>query len=224
MNQSLQNQLKQSVGKAALDYVVEGEYLGVGTGSTVKFFIDSLAESGIMLKGCVSSSEASTRQLLELGLKVCDLSEVEEDIPVYVDGCDEIDGNFCMIKGGGGALTREKILAQASKKFVCIADKSKKVIQLGAFPLPIEVIPMAVGRVAKELKKMGGHPVLRDFITDNGNNILDVHGLKLSNPRDFEETVNQIPGVVTCGIFARRCADILLIGTERGVERFLPIN
>lgn len=222
MNNSLQNQLKQKVGQAALDYVVEGEFLGVGTGSTVKFFIDSLAASGIKLKGCVSSSEASTRQLLELGLRVCDLSEVKEDIPVYIDGCDEIDTNFCMIKGGGGALTREKILAQASKKFVCIADQSKKVSQLGAFPLPIEVIPMAVSRVAAALEKMGGKPVLRDFITDNGNNILDVHGLILSDPRSFEEEVNQIPGVVTCGIFARRGADVLLIGTEKGVETLQP--
>ncbi len=222
--QSLQDQLKQKVGQAALEYVMEGEYLGVGTGSTVRYFIDALAESGIQLKGCVSSSEASTRQLIELGLKVCDLSEVKEDIPVYIDGCDEIDANFCMIKGGGGALTREKILAQASKKFVCIADKSKKVAQLGVFPLPIEVIPMAVSRVARVLETMGGKPVLRNFVTDNGNNILDIHGLKLSEPRKFEEEVNQIPGVVTCGIFARRGADVLLVGTENGVEKLLPDN
>ena len=167
----LQNQLKQMAAKAALEYVVEGEYLGVGTGTTVGFFITELATSGKKVKGCVSSSEATTRQLLAYGIPVCDLNDIVDYLPVYIDGCDEIDGNFCMIKGGGGALTREKIVAQASEKFVCIADESKVVKQLGAFPLPLEVIPMAVSSVSRAMEDLGGHPVVRDFITDNGNNI-----------------------------------------------------
>ena len=175
----LQNQLKQMAAKAALEYVVEGEYLGVGTGTTVGFFITELATSGKKVKGCVSSSEATTRQLLAYGIPVCDLNDIVDYLPVYIDGCDEIDGNFCMIKGGGGALTREKIVAQASEKFVCIADESKVVKQLGAFPLPLEVIPMAVSSVSRAMEDLGGHPVVRDFITDNGNNIIDVHGLQI---------------------------------------------
>lgn len=218
----LQNQLKQMAAKAALDYVVEGEYLGVGTGTTISFFITELATSGKKVKGCISSSEATTRQLLTYGLPVCDLNEVVDYIPVYIDGCDEIDGNFYMIKGGGGALTREKIVAQASEQFVCIADESKVVKQLGKFPLPIEVIPMAVNSVCKELEALGGQPVVRDFITDNGNNIIDVHGLQIKEPQLLENAINRIPGVVTCGIFANRGADVLLVASEAGVKTLKP--
>lgn len=159
-----------------------------------------MATSGKKVKGCVSSSEATTRQLLAYGIPVCDLNDIVDYLPVYIDGCDEIDGNFCMIKGGGGALTREKIVAQASEKFVCIADESKVVKQLGAFPLPLEVIPMAVSSVSRAMEDLGGHPVVRDFITDNGNNIIDVHGLQIKEPQLLENAINKIPGVVTCGI------------------------
>ena len=218
----LQNPLKQLAAKAALEYVVEGEYLGVGTGTTVGFFITELATSGKKVKGCVSSSEATTRQLLAYGIPVCDLNDIVDYLPVYIDGCDEIDGNFCMIKGGGGALTREKIVAQASEKFVCIADESKVVKQLGAFPLPLEVIPMAVSSVSRAMEDLGGHPVVRDFITDNGNNIIDVHGLQIKEPQLLENAINKIPGVVTCGIFGNRGADVLLVASEAGIKVTKP--
>lgn len=215
------NELKKKCAVAALDYVEEGKYIGIGTGTTVSFFINELALSGKKVKGCVSSSEASTNQLLTMGMTVVDLNEIDE-LPVYIDGCDEIDENFNMIKGGGGALTREKIVAQAAEKFVCIADKTKLVKTLGKFPLPIEVMPMAVRSVSEALRALGGDPVLRDFITDNGNRILDVKGFTILDPAKLEETINQIPGVVTCGIFARRGADVLLLAEEEGVRVLEP--
>ena len=216
-----QQELKKAVGRAALQYVKPGEILGVGTGSTVDCFIDALKESGISIPACVSSSVRSTKKLEQYGFKVLDLNEVER-IGVYVDGADEIDPHFAMIKGGGGALTREKIVAMVSDRFVCIADQSKKVDVLGKFPLPIEVIPMAVRAVSRELKKLGGKPVLRDFTTDNGNKILDVHGLKIEDPVQWEQKLNQIVGVVTVGLFAARGADVLLLGTDEGVQTLKP--
>ena len=215
-----QKELKRLVGQAALAYVKPGEILGVGTGSTVDCFIDALKESGIEVPACVSSSVRSTKKLQDYGFRVLDLNEVDR-ISVYVDGADEIDPQFYMIKGGGGALTREKIVAMVSDTFVCIADESKKVQVLGAFPLPIEVIPMAVRAVSREIEKLGGHPVLRDFTTDNGNKILDVHGWQLADARAWEEKLNQIVGVVTVGLFARRGADVLLLGTQEGVKTML---
>lgn len=216
-----QQELKKAVGRAALQYVKPGEILGVGTGSTVDCFIDALKESGISIPACVSSSVRSTKKLEQYGFKVLDLNKVER-IGVYVDGADEIDPHFAMIKGGGGALTREKIVAMVSDRFVCIADQSKKVDVLGKFPLPIEVIPMAVRAVSRELEKLGGKPVLRDFTTDNGNKILDVHGLKIEDPVQWEQKLNQIVGVVTVGLFAARGADVLLLGTDEGVQTFKP--
>lgn len=216
-----QKELKKAVGRAALQYVKPGEILGVGTGSTVDCFIDALKESGISIPACVSSSVRSTKKLEQYGFQVLDLNEVER-IGVYVDGADEIDPHFAMIKGGGGALTREKIVAMVSDRFVCIADQSKKVDVLGKFPLPIEVIPMAVRAVSRELEKLGGKPVLRDFTTDNGNKILDVHGLKIEDPVQWEQKLNQIVGVVTVGLFAARGADVLLLGTDEGVQTFKP--
>lgn len=216
-----QQELKKAVGRAALQYVKPGEILGVGTGSTVDCFIDALKESGISIPACVSSSVRSTKKLEQYGFKVLDLNEVER-IGVYVDGADEIDPHFAMIKGGGGALTREKIVAMVSDRFVCIADQSKKVDVLGKFPLPIEVIPMAVRAVIRELEKLGGKPVLRDFTTDNGNKILDVHGLQIEDPVQWEQKLNQIVGVVTVGLFAARGADVLLLGTDEGVQTLKP--
>lgn len=215
-----QNELKALVGKTAVDYVQEGEILGVGTGSTVDCFIDALKASGKKVPACVSSSVRSTKKLEALGFKVVDLNEVDE-IGVYVDGADEINADFDMVKGGGGALTREKIVASVSRKFVCIADESKKVEVLGKFPLPVEVIPMAVKSVARQLKALGGEPVLRDFTTDNGNAILDVHGLSITDPKALEATINAIAGVVTVGLFAKRGADVLLLGTSEGVKTFV---
>ena len=216
-----QQELKKAVGRAALQYVKSGEILGVGTGSTVDCFIDALKESGISIPACVSSSVRSTKKLEQYGFKVLDLNEVER-IGVYVDGADEIDPHFAMIKGGGGALTREKIVAMVSDRFVCIADQSKKVDVLGKFPLPIEVIPMAVRAVSRELEKLGGKPVLRDFTTDNGNKILDVHGLQIEDPVQWEQKLNQIVGAVTVGLFAARGADVLLLGTDEGVQTLKP--
>lgn len=214
-----QQELKQAVGLAAVQYVRPGEVLGVGTGSTVDCFIDALHASGIDVPACVSSSVRSTQKLKALGFNVVDLNEVER-ISVYVDGADEIDASFAMIKGGGGALTREKIVAMVSDTFVCIADASKKVEVLGQFPLPIEVIPMAVRAVSEKIKQLGGEPVLRDFTTDNGNKILDVHGWALKDAAQWETQLNQIIGVVTVGLFAHRGADVLLLGTQEGVKTF----
>lgn len=213
-----QDELKQLVARAAVDEVPEGEILGVGTGSTVDFFIDALKESSKAIPACVSSSVRSTKKLEALGFRVLDLNEVDS-IGVYVDGADEINGDFSMIKGGGGALTREKIVASVAKKFVCIADASKKVEVLGRFPLPVEVIPMARNSVARQLRALGGDPVERDFTTDNGNRILDVKGLSITDPVALEDAVNAMPGVVTVGLFARRGADVLLLGTPEGVVR-----
>lgn len=211
-----QNELKKAAAERAVSFVQEGKVLGVGTGSTVDFFIDALAASGKSVPACVSSSVRSTQHLERLGFKVLDTNEVE-GIEVYVDGADEIDGGFSMIKGGGGALTREKIIASMAKTYVCIADQSKAVEVLGRFPLPVEVIPMAVNAVARQLRALGGEPKLRDFTTDNGCKILDVAGLSIKDPAALEKTINQIPGVVTVGLFAARGADVLLLATEQGV-------
>ena len=213
-----QDELKQAVGRAALKYVVEGEIVGVGTGSTANCFIDALAGMKDRIKGAVASSEATRKRLEGHGIEVFDLNDVS-DIPVYVDGADEITVEMHMIKGGGGAQTREKIVAAVAKKFVCIADASKLVPVLGKFPLPVEVIPMARAQVARELARLGGTPVLREgFVTDNGNLILDVHGLESVDPVDLETRIDQIVGVVTNGLFARRPADVCLLGAATGVQ------
>jgi ribose 5-phosphate isomerase A len=217
-----QDELKQAVAQAAADYVAanapEGSIIGVGTGSTANFFIDALAPLKAKYRGAVASSEATRKRLESHGITVFDLNDVDQ-IPVYVDGADEIDHGLNMIKGGGGALTREKIVAAVAQTFVCIADGSKLVDTMGQFPLPVEVIPMSRAYVARELTKLGGTPVLREgFITDNGNLILDVKGLQISDPKGLEAQINQIPGVVTNGLFALRPANVLLIGTAEGVR------
>jgi ribose 5-phosphate isomerase A len=212
-----QDELKQATARAAIEYVPTG-IIGVGTGSTANYFIDELAKIKGRIDGAVASSEATAQRLKSHGIPVLDLNSAGE-LEVYVDGADEITEHMHMIKGGGGALTREKIVAACSKKFVCIADGSKLVGMLGNFPLPVEVIPMAQSYVARELVKLGGQPMLRQgFTTDNGNIILDVHGLKIMNPVELETQINQITGVVTNGLFARRPADVLLLGTSDGVR------
>jgi len=209
---------KQLAAEAALAYLHEDTVIGVGTGSTVNHFIDALAARKLRIRGAVSSSEASTERLLGHGFEIVDLNAAG-DLDLYVDGADESDRQLRLIKGGGGALTREKIVAAASRRFVCIADESKLVEVLGKFPLPVEVIPMARSYVARQLLKLGGHPVWRDsFITDNGNQILDVHNLRLTDPVAAEATIGQIAGVVTVGLFARRPADVLILGTDSGVQ------
>ena len=213
-----QNELKRSVAKAAIEYVPGDSIVGVGTGSTANYFIDELANIKHRVRGAVASSEASAKRLKEHGIEVLTLNEAG-DLPVYVDGADEITRHMHMIKGGGGALTREKIVAAASKKFICVCDASKLVDVLGKFPLPVEVIPMARSSVARQLVLMGGQPRLREgFTTDNGNIILDVLGLEILNPADLESQLDHIAGVVTNGIFARRPADVLLLGTPDGVK------
>ncbi len=213
-----QDQLKALVGKAAVDYIIEDAIVGVGTGSTVNYFIDELAKIKHKIKGAVSSSKASTQRLATHGIEVFDLNQVS-DIPVYVDGADESNHLLALIKGGGGALTREKIIAAVAKQFVCIVDESKLVRRLGEFPLPVEVIPMARSYVAREIVKLGGDPVYRSgFVTDNGNVILDVHGLEINEPMKLENILNGIVGVVTNGLFAERSADILLLGKNNSVE------
>ena len=213
-----QDELKQAVAEAALAYVVEGKIVGVGTGSTARLFIEALATMKDRIAGAVASSEDTKRRLEGHGIKVFDLNDVT-DIPVYIDGADEITPEMHMIKGGGGALTREKIVSAVAQKFVCIADGSKLVDVLGKFPLPVEVIPMASAYVARELTKLGGTPVLREgFVTDNGNLILDVQGLQILDPEDMETRINQIVGVVTNGLFACRPADVCLLGTSTGVQ------
>jgi ribose 5-phosphate isomerase A len=215
---SSQDELKRAVAQAAVAHVAPGAVLGVGTGSTVDMFIDALARSGTRVAAAVSSSERSTQRLAALGIRVIDLNEVES-LPVYVDGADEIDGSFCMIKGGGAALTREKIVAAVAQTFVCIADASKRVEVLGRFPLPVEVVPLARTHVARELAKLGATPKWREgVITDNGNVILDVHGLRITDPVGLEARINQIVGVVTNGLFAARGADVLLLGAATGVQ------
>jgi ribose 5-phosphate isomerase A len=214
-----QDELKKAVATAAVEFVVPGQVLGVGTGSTVDFFIDALAAARVPVSAAVSSSERSTRRLRDCGIRVVDLNEVEE-IAVYVDGADEIDAGFSMIKGGGGALTREKIVAAVARNFVCIADGSKLVERLGRFPLPVEVIPMASAYVMRELIKLDGRPQLRSgFVSDNGNVILDVHGLRIDEPAALEARIERIVGVVSCGLFAARGADVLLLGTAEGVRQ-----
>jgi len=213
-----QDDLKRAVANAAIEYVPYDCIVGVGTGSTANFFIDALAEIKNKIRGAVASSEASAKRLQGHGIEVLSLNDAG-DLQVYVDGADEITRHMHMVKGGGGALTREKIVAAASKKFVCVCDSSKLVDVLGNFPLPIEVIPMARSSVARQLVALGGQPKLRDgFTTDNGNIILDVLGLKIMNPVELESTLNQIAGVVTNGLFALRPADVLLLGTPDGVK------
>ncbi len=213
-----QDELKKMVAKAALEYVEVDTVVGVGTGSTANFFIDFLATMKGRIEGTVASSEASAERLRSHGIPVLDLNSVG-GISVYVDGADEADKHLHLTKGGGGALTREKIVAAASKTFVCIADKSKLVDLLGKFPLPVEVIPMARSYVGRQLVQLGGQPVWREnFVTDNGNLILDVHNLTITNPAELEAKLNNIPGVVTNGLFALRPADVLLLGTEDGVQ------
>ncbi|MCC4263700.1 ribose-5-phosphate isomerase RpiA [Oceanimonas baumannii] len=214
-----QDEMKKAAGWAALEFITPGSIVGVGTGSTVNHFIDALGSIKEQIKGAVSSSEASTARLQELGIPVFDLNDISE-LDVYVDGADEIDGTMAMIKGGGAALTREKIVAAVASQFVCIVDGTKTVDVLGAFPLPVEVIPMAREYVARELTRLGGKPVYRQgVVTDNGNHILDVHGLRITEPKALEARINEIVGVVTNGLFANRGADALLIGTAEGVVR-----
>lgn len=218
-----QDELKKAVGYAALAYVQPNTIIGVGTGSTVNHFIDALGTIKDQIKAAVSSSEASTARLQALGITVLDLNDVEE-FDIYVDGADEINPSMEMIKGGGAALTREKIVASVAKKFICIADASKEVDVMGAFPLPVEVIPLAREVVAREIRKLGGNPVYREgVITDNHCQILDVHGLKITNAKGLESTINQIPGVVTVGLFAQRGADVALIGSTDGVKTITKV-
>ena len=213
-----QNTKKQQAATEALKYVQSGSIIGVGTGSTVNFFIDGLEAMKDNIKGAVSSSVASTERLKKIGIPVFDLNDVES-FDIYVDGADEINPTMDMIKGGGAALTREKIVAAVAKKFVCIVDDSKVVPILGKFPLPVEVIPMARAHVARELTKLGGRPVYREgCVTDNGNHILDVHDMQITDPKALEKAINAIPGVVTVGLFAARGADVLIVGTEDGVK------
>lgn len=211
-----QDELKQQVAKAAIEYVKSG-IIGVGTGSTANYFIDYLAEVKSKIDGAVASSEATAERLRKHGIEVFDLNSVD-GMDIYVDGADEITEHMHMLKGGGGALTREKIVAANAKKFICICDESKYVPILGKFPLPVEVLPMARSYVARQLSAMGGQPKLRDFKTDNGNIILDVHNLHIKDPIETEKNINQIVGVVTNGLFAKRPADILLLATDEGVK------
>ena len=212
-----QDQKKRNAAKAAIDYIKNSAVIGVGTGSTVNFFIEELAKDKRHIDGVVSSSVATKNLLKEHNIPLIALNSVIE-LPVYIDGADEATKNKHLIKGGGGALTREKIVAAASKQFICIIDDTKLVPLLGNFPLPIEVIPMAQSYVAREITKLGGQPELRqDFITDNGNVILDIHNLKIENPSELENKLNQITGVVTNGLFAKRPADVLIVASDNGV-------
>ena len=217
-----QDELKQAVAHAAIRYVVDGEIVGVGTGSTANFFIDALGEIRHRIKGAVASSEATAARLAARGVPVFDLNEVDQ-IPVYIDGADEIDHSGAMIKGGGGALTREKIVASVAEKFICIADQSKLVDVLGKYPLPVEVIPMATSSVTRALKQLGANPVLRmrdgaPYVTDNQGYILDLNGLQIHDPKALEQQINQLTGVVSVGLFALKGAAVCLLGTEQGVR------
>ena len=211
-----QDELKQQVAKAAVEYVKDG-IIGVGTGSTANFFIEELAKVKHKIEGAVASSEATAQRLRAHGIPVFDLNNID-GMDIYVDGADEITEHMHMLKGGGGALTREKIVAAVAKTFICICDESKFVPVLGKFPLPVEVLPMARSQVARALVKLGGQPSLRDFTTDNGNLILDVHNLTITDPVKLESDINQIAGVVTNGLFAARPANILLLATANGVK------
>lgn len=216
------NEKKKAAAQAALAYIKPGMIVGVGTGSTVNFFIDALSQSRIDVEGYVASSIATEQRLKAAGLTVLDLNQTG-DIPVYVDGADEIDPHFRMIKGGGAALTREKIVASASRQFICIVDDSKEKGMLGQFPLPVEVLPFARSYVARQLVKMGGNPTLRQGVTtDNGNVILDVVGLDFTDPMNLEKEINNIPGVLDNGVFAKRRADVLLVGGDSGVQTHKP--
>tara|TARA_B110000014_G_scaffold249670_1_gene225193 strand:+ start:597 stop:1250 length:654 start_codon:yes stop_codon:yes gene_type:complete len=212
-----QDQKKRNAAKVAIDYIKNNAIIGVGTGSTINFFIEELAKNKGFIDGAVSSSVATDKLLKEYNIPIIELNSVDE-LPVYVDGADEATKNKHLVKGGGGALTREKIIAAASKKFVCIIDDTKLVPILGKFPLPVEVIPMAQSYVAREIIKLGGQPELRrDFITDNGNIILDIHNMKIENPSELENKIDQITGVVTNGLFAKRPADILIVASDTEV-------
>jgi ribose 5-phosphate isomerase A len=214
-----QDEMKKMVAEAALQYVVPGTIIGIGTGSTANHFIDCLANIKSRIDGTVASSRASAERLAAHGIPVMDLNAAGE-LSVYIDGADESNHHLHLVKGGGGALTREKIVAASAEKFVCIADASKLVDVLGEFPLPIEVIPMARSMVAREIVKLGGQPIYREgFVTDNGNEILDVHNLRIMEPAKLEQELNNIPGVVTNGLFALRPADVLLLGSEDGVKK-----
>jgi ribose 5-phosphate isomerase A len=214
-----QDEMKKMVAEAALEYVVPGTIIGIGTGSTANHFIDCLAGIKGRIDGTVASSRASAERLAAHGIPVMDLNAAGE-LSVYIDGADESNHHLHLVKGGGGALTREKIVAACAEKFVCIADGSKLVDVLGEFPLPVEVIPMARSMVAREMVKLGGQPIYREgFVTDNGNDILDVHNLRIMEPAKLEQEINNIPGVVTNGLFALRPADVLLLGTEEGVKK-----
>ena len=215
-----QDALKKQVAEAALRFVPEGEVIGVGTGSTANFFIDGLASIKDRIKGAVASSDATAERLKGHGIPVLSLNDVDS-LPVYVDGAEEVNGHREMIKGGGGALTREKIVAAVARQFVCIVDGSKQVKRLGRFPLPVEVIPMARSHVARKLVALGGQPEYREgFVTDNGNIILDVHNLDILNPIEMEEKINNIVGVVTNGLFAKRPADVVLVGENGSVNQY----
>ncbi len=213
-----QDDLKQAVAREAIRYVVDGAVIGVGSGSTANFFIDELAKMKNRIAGAVASSEKTAERLKRHGIRLLDLNGVDE-LPVYIDGADEITEHLAMIKGGGGAFTREKIVSAVAKKFVCIADESKLVPVLGKFPLPVEVTPMARAYVARQMVRLGGQPKLREgFVTDNGNIVLDVWGLSILNPVELETAINNVTGVVTNGLFARRGADLLLLGNQSGVK------
>jgi ribose 5-phosphate isomerase A len=217
-----QDELKQAVARAALNYVVDGAIIGVGTGSTANFFIDELGKIKQRIKGAVASSEATAARLKSHGIAVFDLNEITY-MPVYIDGADEIDASGAMIKGGGGALTREKIVASVAEKFICIADGSKLVEVMGTFPLPVEVIPMAQAAVSRALKAMGATPILRlkegvPYVTDNGCFIIDTAGLRITQPAILEQQINDLPGVVTNGLFARKGANVCLLGMADGVK------
>ncbi len=217
-----QDELKQAVAHAAIRYVVDGEIVGVGTGSTANFFIDALGEIRHRIKGAVASSEATAARLAARGVPVFDLNQIDQ-IPVYIDGADEIDHSGAMIKGGGGALTREKIVASVAERFICIADQSKLVDVLGKYPLPVEVIPMATSSVTRSLRALGADPVLRmrdgaPYVTDNQGYILDLNGLQIHDPKALEQQINQLPGVVSVGLFALKGAAVCLLGTEQGVR------
>ncbi|WP_444996186.1 ribose-5-phosphate isomerase RpiA [Aliikangiella sp. IMCC44359] len=215
-----QHELKIEAAKAALKYIQDDEVIGIGTGSTVNCFIDLLSAHKHRIKAAVSSSNASTEKLLQIGIDVIDLNDAT-DIPVYIDGADESNASLALIKGGGGALSREKVIAAVAKKFVCIADESKYVETLGNFPLPVEVLPMARSYVAREIVKLGGDPAYRTgFVTDNGNIILDIHNLEINHPKALEAEINQIVGVVTNGLFAKRSADHLILATADGIKEY----
>ncbi len=219
-----QNEMKQAAAEAAIRYVDDGSVVGVGTGSTADFFITALGKIRHRIDGAVASSESTAQKLKALGIAVYDLNGVK-DLPLYVDGADEITLHLAMIKGGGGALTREKIVAAVARKFVCIADQSKQVDVLGKFPLPVEVVPMARSYVAREIVKLGGQPAWRQgFTTDNGNLILDIHNMSIIKPMELEAALNQIVGVVSNGLFARRGADVLLLGAADGVKTIIKTN